>query len=135
MFQDTRSRQSQDDQSKEQQKKAQETAAETQRRMQNEALTRTFDAERQNIDGKMREVQAVERAGASHGQVTAKAEEMLMGSVDFDLSRNAMPSLLEDNRTEIRDNIRRAILNRVSAVEPQREDTEKTNFFAGKKPE
>ena len=135
MFQDTRSRQSQDDQNKEQQKKAQEAAAETQRRMQNEALTRTVDAERQNIDGKMREVKASERGGASHGQVAAKAEELLMGSIDFDLSRNAMPTFLEDNRSELRHNIRRAIANRVSEIESQREEQDKKGFFAEKKPE
>jgi hypothetical protein len=135
MFQDTRSRQTQDDQSKEQQKKAQDTAEETQRRMQNEALTRTLDAERQNIDGKMRDVQVAERRGATQGQVAAKAEEMVMGSVDFDLSRTAMPSFLEDNRNELRYAIRREIMNRVAEIEPQREERDKHNFFSEKKPE
>ena len=135
MFQDTRSRQTQDDQSKEQQKKAQDTAEETQRRMQNEALTRTFDAERQNIDGKMRDVQAAELRGSTQGQVAAKAEERMMGSVDFDLSRTAMPSFLEDNRNELRYAIRREIMNRVSEVEPQRVERDKHNLLSENKPE
>lgn len=135
MFQDTRARQSQDDQAKEQLKKAQDATAEMQRRMQHEALTRTFEVERQNIDGKAREVQAAERGGASQAQVAAKTEALVMGSVEFDLSRNAMPSLLDDNRGELIHNVRRAILERASAVAAEREEREKANASAGQKPE
>ena len=135
MFQDTRSRQSQDDQSKQEQKKAQDATAEMQRRMQNEALTRTSEAERQNIEGKTREVQASERGGASSAQVAAKTEELTMGSLEFDLGRNSMPSLLDDKRNNVIDDVRRAIHQRASAVIAEREEREKFDAASGQKPE
>jgi hypothetical protein len=135
MFQDTRARQSQDEQSNQEQKKAQDATGEMQRRMQSEALTRTSEVDRQNIEGKTREVQASERVGASSAQVAARTEEMVMGSLEFDLSRNSMPSLLDDNRSKVIHDVRRAILERASAVIAEREEREKSDAAAGQKPE
>lgn len=69
---------------------------ETQRQVESQLETRTVDLHRQTIEGKGQEIQVNERAGASKQQVIDQAQQNIMGSVDFELSKLKPPSFLSD---------------------------------------
>jgi hypothetical protein len=94
-----------DPQTQEQQKREQQAhdaVTEAQRRMMSDAQLRSLELQRQTIEGRVEDVRAKERQGASAQQVADKAKENTIGSLDFDLGRLTPPSLNEDTRGEIR---------------------------------
>lgn len=98
-------------------KQAQDAVAEAQRRMLSDAQQRSVDLQRQTIDGRVEDVRAKERQGASAQQVADKAKENTLGNLDFDLSRLSPPSINEDKRGEIRVAYMRAIEARAKEIE------------------
>lgn len=137
MFQDTRTRsgsdQSQDQnkdkreqqerQNREAQRKAEEITKETRERMANEAALRSYEMH-QTINGRMEEMRAQERAGASAQAVAAKVEERVLPDVQHDVSKLNLP-FNEDRRGELIANARRSIMERAKPVEAETEKVTK----------
>lgn len=98
-------------------KQAQDAVAEAQRRMLSDAQLRSVDLQRQNVEGRVEDVRAKERQGASAQQVADKAKENTIGNLDFDLARLTPPSFNEDKRGEIRLAYMRAVETRAKEIE------------------
>lgn len=133
MFQDTRQSQRQDQGQQQLESQVKTTTDETQRRAESEAQLRAYDAQRQAIDGTVRDVQGVQRDAISKQQVTDKAQERVMPGVDEALSKLQPPSFNQDTRGQFRDEIRKAIAERAHAVDEQKDEQDKTELETGKK--
>ena len=128
MFQNTtRSHTSRESNPQEEQEKrdqqAQDAVDEAARRMMNDAQQRSLELDRQNIEGRVDDVRAKERQGASAQMVADKAKENTLGRLDFDLARLTPPSINDDRRGEIRLAYMRALEVNAKEIEAQR-DTE-----------
>ena len=145
MFQDTRSRsdsfqdqdsrkreqgpkaqnltiQEQHSQMREQEQKAQNLTDEVRSRMLRDADTKSYESQAQMISGRLEETLVRERVGASAEQVRMKAEQQAMPEVDRELGQLQVP-LAEDTRWMVRDNVRRAVMERASALQAERTET------------
>ena len=139
MFQQTQSRgrqdgnQEQEQISKEQQKQAQERTSETQRRMEQDAARRDFDGKRQSIDGKLRDVHVEERDAVRKQEVVDKTKADISGAVDHELAKLNPPTLLDDGRASIREEILRAAAERAESLAARKEATDKSESVADPK--
>lgn len=96
----------------EQQKEAQKRTEETRQKMEAELQRNAAIAQQQTIEGKVQEVKANERAGASKQAVIDKTSELVMGSVEYDISRTKPLeglSFVQDQSGKHREQIQRAI--------------------------
>jgi hypothetical protein len=90
--------------------------------MMSEAQLRSLEIQRQSIDGRVEEVRAKERLGASAEEVAARTKQDAVGSLDFALSQLSPPSLNEDKRGEIRLAYMRAVDTRAKEIEAKQLD-------------
>jgi hypothetical protein len=133
MFQNSPRPQSSQDSSsqrEEQQKRdqqASEAVDEAARRMMSDAQQRSLDLQRQNIDGKVEDVRAKERQGASAQMVADKAKEETVGSLEYDLARLTPPSFNEDRRGEIRLAYMRAVDLQAKEIEAKLDEEKKSS--------
>jgi len=114
--------QAQQEQRRDQQ--AQDAASEAHQRMMSEAQHRSFELQRQNIEGRVDEVSVKEQQGASSQQVADEAKQNSLGQLDYDLSRLTPPSLVQDKRGEIRHAFMRAVEARTKEIEAKRVESD-----------
>jgi hypothetical protein len=92
--------------------------------MMSEAQHRSFELQRQNIEGRVDEVSVKEQQGASSQQVADEAKQNSLGQLDYDLSRLTPPSLVQDKRGEIRHAFMRAVEARTKEIEAKRVESD-----------
>lgn len=113
---------SQRDEQQRRDQQARDAVEESARRMMTDAQLRSLELQRQNVDGKVEEVRAKERQGASAQQVADKAKENTIGTLDFELGQLAPPSFNQDRRGEIRLAYMRAVDTQAKEIEARRVD-------------
>lgn len=87
--------------------------------MLRDAETRTYESQAQAISGRLQEALVRERPGASAEEVAQKAAQQAMPELERGLAQLEVP-LAEDTRWMVRDNVRRAIMERAMAIETEK---------------
>jgi hypothetical protein len=125
MMQVTNSRQEEKNREEEQKKNAQQKTQETKEKTEHELQKHPITIDRQDIEGRAREIRAMERAGASKQEVVDKTNQMIMGSVEYDISR-AQPleglPLVKDESSKLRESIQRAIHDAADEILKKQEE-------------
>lgn len=110
----------------EESKDAQQRTEDTRKQVELTLPSRDIIVEHQNIEGKVQDVKANERPGATKNEVADKAGELILGNVEHDISR-AKPlgglSFNQDDSQERIGDVRKAILDAAEAIAKKQEET------------